>query len=89
MRPRWRMPIPVAFGIVLAAWIVRSVLRDGDFGLDIPQDLIALGAVTIGAGAVWMLRRSHAADDPHDDAAHHNEHDEYGGTDQSRDPYDI
>lgn len=66
MRPRIRIPISVALGVVLLAWLIRSLVR-GDFGLDMPQDLVALGAVVIGVSAVWLLRRSEARHNGTDD----------------------
>jgi hypothetical protein len=55
-RPRFRMPLWVAFGIVALAYVVRSALRGFDFRPDLPLDAIAAVAFLVVAGIVAYIR---------------------------------
>ncbi len=57
LHPRIRIPLWVAVTLPAAAYVYRSVRRDFDFGLDLPQDVIALAAFAVGFGAVAWSRR--------------------------------
>lgn len=82
------MPIWMAFAVLAAVWLLRSVVR-GDYGLDLPDDLVALSAVSIAALVVWLTRRADAGDDRHGDDSQDEEHREDGGTDEHRDPDEV
>ncbi len=60
LRPDIRMPLWAAVALPAAAYLIRSILRGGDFRPDLPWDLIAFGLLAIVILAVaWA--RSNAA----------------------------
>ena len=64
-RPRIRLPLWAALLIVVAAYLIRSiVMRRGDFSLDLPGDAIALTTLVIaGAFVAWARHRPASQDD--------------------------
>jgi len=64
LRPHIRMPLWAAVALPAAAYVIRSLLRGGDFRPDLPWDLIAFGllAIVILAVAVARSRTSHDGD---------------------------
>jgi len=72
VRPRFRLPVWGALLIVGGAYLFRSaVLREGDFSLDVPSDVIVLIALAAAIGLVALARfrqrGGHGADDVRDD----------------------
>lgn len=55
-RPRIRIPLWSAVGIVAAAYVVRSVIRGFDFRPDLPVDLVVLALLAIVVGIVAFMR---------------------------------
>lgn len=60
------MPLWAAAAIPVAAYVVRSFLRGGDFTPDVPGDLIAYGLLVLILAAV-ALGRARAADEYDDE----------------------
>lgn len=55
-RPRIRIPLWSAVGIVTAAYVVRSVIRGFDFRPDLPVDLVVLALLAVVIGLVAFMR---------------------------------
>ncbi len=73
-RPKIRLPLWAAVAVAVAAYVFRSVVRGFDFGLDVPEDLIAFGVFALAIAAVAYSRRTRR--DEREDQAAEEEHDE-------------
>lgn len=75
-----KIPLTAAVGIPAAAYVLRAMLRGGDFSPDLPADAILGAALVVFVAAAWWLRRSSppdgASNDPPDDA--YDEHSDEG-----------
>lgn len=61
-RPRFRLPLRYAVAIVLAIYLVRSIVRGFDFRLDMPVDAVAGVAFLVVLGIVAWLRAEQRRD---------------------------
>ena len=56
LRPRLKLPIPIALSVVLVAYLLRSlVLRHGSFTVDV-GDGVLLGMLVVGLLGVGLVR---------------------------------
>jgi len=61
------VPIWAAVAVVVAAYVVRSVvLRGGDFTPDVPGDVIVAATVVVSLGMVAYFRHQRAGGDQSD-----------------------
>jgi hypothetical protein len=67
-RPKFRIPLSAAVGIVLLAYLARSAIRGFDFRPDLPEDAIVLVAFVVVLLAVAVARHmEHGGTDSGDD----------------------
>lgn len=70
IRPNIKLPLWVALALPAAAYVVRSLMRGGDFTPDLPGDAIAYGLLIVVVVAVGLARaRANAPDDGDDESA--------------------
>lgn len=68
IRPRIRLPLWAAVALPAAAYVVRSLMRGGDFRPDLPSDALAYTLLALVIFAVAIARsRAKLEDGPHDD----------------------
>ena len=84
LRPSLRLPIWAAVVIPIVAYTLRSIDRGFDFSLDLPGDLIAIGAWGIGVGLVWVMRSKSPTPDEVDDSVARHDQDEDGRAGDAR-----
>ncbi|MDF1542555.1 MAG: hypothetical protein RQ731_00525 [Anaerosomatales bacterium] len=56
IRPSFRLPLWAAVALPAAAYVLRSLIRGGDFAPDLPGDAIAYGLLALVVLAVWLAR---------------------------------
>jgi len=56
IRPSFRLPLWAAVALPAAAYVLRSLIRGGDFTPDLPGDAIAYGLLAFVVLAVWLAR---------------------------------
>lgn len=61
-RPRIRIPLSLAVGIVAAVYAVRSAMRGFDWRPDMPTDAVVLVAFLVVLGVVAYVRRTQSHD---------------------------
>jgi hypothetical protein len=81
-RPRLKLPIWAAFGIVGAAFVVRSlVIRGGDFTVE-ASDIAVVALVSVAGALVWFARRQQAAEEGEDQPDGHRQDEDRSSGDE-------